>query len=284
MAYNQGSSLTWHRQPPPQKKPFRGSEKCIGTYTDQELDKETGLYNYNARLYDPAVGIFISPDNIVPDVYDPQSLNRFAYARNNPLKYIDPTGHWYNDVESDPSDYDKDYNNNNNGSFTDVDKHDVDDPGEKGWAYSEDTGWVNHNLDAGKQAAQILGEAYLTAIPIAHFTKIRYLSRLKWWGKAPKIPLTSKQQKAISKINNALRDPMKPHDISGAVADQMGSPIPKRGGGYWNHAKEMQDTLRGLRKNAATLKGVTDPGAQAARQRALESIKTVEEALKGAGI
>jgi filamentous hemagglutinin len=77
---------------------------------------------------------------------------------------------------------------------------------------------------------------------------------------------------------------MKPHDISGAVADQMGSPIPKRGGGYWDHAKEMQDTLRSLRKNAATLDGVVDPAAQAARQRALESIKTVEKALKGAGI
>ena len=65
----------------------------IGTYTDQKHDKETGLYNYNARLYDPAVGTFISPDRIVSSVYDPQSLNRFAYTRNNPLKYSDPDGH-----------------------------------------------------------------------------------------------------------------------------------------------------------------------------------------------
>jgi RHS repeat-associated protein len=62
-------------------------------FTDQELDTETGLYNYDARLYDPIVGQFVSADYIVPDWYDPQSLNRFAYARNNPVKYVDPSGH-----------------------------------------------------------------------------------------------------------------------------------------------------------------------------------------------
>jgi RHS repeat-associated protein len=62
-------------------------------FTDQELDTETGLYNYDARLYDPIVGQFVSVDSIVPDWYDPQSLNRFAYVRNNPVKYVDPSGH-----------------------------------------------------------------------------------------------------------------------------------------------------------------------------------------------
>jgi RHS repeat-associated protein len=31
-------------------------------YTDQELDREAGLYNFKARLYDPAMANFISPD------------------------------------------------------------------------------------------------------------------------------------------------------------------------------------------------------------------------------
>ena len=65
----------------------------IGIYTDQELDTETGLYNYDARMYDPLIGRFISPDSMVPDLYDPQSLNRYSYTRNNPLKYTDPSGH-----------------------------------------------------------------------------------------------------------------------------------------------------------------------------------------------
>ena len=73
-----------------------------GTYTDQEYDAESGLYNYNARLYDPAVGIFISPDSIVPDLYDPQILNRYASVRNNPLIYVDPSGHSIDTADHDP--------------------------------------------------------------------------------------------------------------------------------------------------------------------------------------
>lgn len=62
-------------------------------FTDQELDAENGLYNYNARLYDPFIGRFISPDSIIPQPYNPQSLNRYSYCLNNPLIYTDPSGH-----------------------------------------------------------------------------------------------------------------------------------------------------------------------------------------------
>ncbi|WP_157468591.1 RHS repeat domain-containing protein [Desulfatibacillum aliphaticivorans] len=61
-------------------------------YTDQELDESTGLYNYDARHYDPAIGRFISPDSLIPNLYDPQQLNPYAYCSNNPLRYTDPTG------------------------------------------------------------------------------------------------------------------------------------------------------------------------------------------------
>ena len=70
-----------------------GTEVTNYKFTDQELDPETGLYNYGARLYDPVIGRFISPDTIIPDPYDPQMLNRYSYCRNNPLIYTDPTGH-----------------------------------------------------------------------------------------------------------------------------------------------------------------------------------------------
>jgi hypothetical protein len=46
-----------------------------------------------ARWYDPALGRFISPDSIVPQPGNPQSLNRYSYVLNNPLKYTDPSGH-----------------------------------------------------------------------------------------------------------------------------------------------------------------------------------------------
>jgi len=64
-------------------------------YTDQELDAENGLYNYNARLYDPFIGRFISPDTIIQAPYNPQSLNRYSYCLNNPLIYVDPSGHFW---------------------------------------------------------------------------------------------------------------------------------------------------------------------------------------------
>ena len=62
------------------------------TFTGQEDDDDLGLYNYGARLYDPVLGKFISPDGIVQAPDDPQTLNRYSYARNNPIIYTDPSG------------------------------------------------------------------------------------------------------------------------------------------------------------------------------------------------
>jgi len=78
--------------------PFGGMRTHSGTtvsnykFTGQELDPESGLYNYNARLYDPMVGVFITPDSLVPDFTNPQCLNRYAYCVNSPLMYVDPSG------------------------------------------------------------------------------------------------------------------------------------------------------------------------------------------------
>lgn len=62
-------------------------------FTGQEEDEETGLFYYGARYYDPATGRFVSADSIVPSPGNPQHLNRYSYALNNPLIYIDPSGH-----------------------------------------------------------------------------------------------------------------------------------------------------------------------------------------------
>ncbi len=62
-------------------------------YTGQRWEPSLGLYDYRARYYHPGVGRFISADTIVPEPGNPQDLNRYAYVRNNPLKYTDPSGH-----------------------------------------------------------------------------------------------------------------------------------------------------------------------------------------------
>ncbi len=134
-------------------------------FTGQLNDSSVGLYFYNARYYDPALGRFIQADSIVPGAasgsgssaaslgYDsktrltpltvnlgefaaqvnaenreviqfgaffqwsskvrqehnvplgpanPQALNRYAYCLNNPLRYVDPTGHYLvNNIDVD---------------------------------------------------------------------------------------------------------------------------------------------------------------------------------------
>lgn len=60
-------------------------------FTGKEKDS-TGLMYYGARYYDPFTRHFTQPDTVLPDVYDPLQLNRYAYARNNPVKYTDPSG------------------------------------------------------------------------------------------------------------------------------------------------------------------------------------------------
>jgi len=60
-------------------------------FTDQEHDP-SGLIYMNARYYDPLSGRFTSPDEVVQDPFDPQFLNRYTYVRNNPVKFVDPSG------------------------------------------------------------------------------------------------------------------------------------------------------------------------------------------------
>jgi RHS repeat-associated protein len=61
-------------------------------YTGQRLDG-MGLMFYHARYYAPSLGRFIQADTIVPEPGNPQSINRYSYVHNNPLRYTDPSGH-----------------------------------------------------------------------------------------------------------------------------------------------------------------------------------------------
>jgi RHS repeat-associated protein len=59
---------------------------------DLGLGKNHGLYYLRARFYDPTIGRFLTPDPLRGFSTDPQSLNRYAYAGNNPVNRVDPTG------------------------------------------------------------------------------------------------------------------------------------------------------------------------------------------------
>jgi len=64
-------------------------------YNSKELDSDTVLLYYGTRYYDSSIGRFITADAIENvDLLDPQSLNRYVYVQNNPLKYRDDKGEW----------------------------------------------------------------------------------------------------------------------------------------------------------------------------------------------
>jgi RHS repeat-associated protein len=78
-----------------------GSDDTTCSLTSQTTRGFTGheqidvacLINANARIYDPALSRFMTADSIIPNPFDGQSLNRYAYVNNNPLSLTDPTGH-----------------------------------------------------------------------------------------------------------------------------------------------------------------------------------------------
>jgi RHS repeat-associated protein len=66
----------------------------MNQFTGKERDAETGLDYFGARYYSGAQGRFASPDPLLNSgrPQTPQSWNRYAYALNNPLAFVDPTG------------------------------------------------------------------------------------------------------------------------------------------------------------------------------------------------
>ncbi|WP_407920639.1 hypothetical protein [Enterobacillus tribolii] len=73
--------------------------------------------------------------------------------------------------------------------------------------------------------------------------------------------LNQKQESSIKKIDNLIKNSIKDHDITGTLKDMDSNPIlkPDGSGKYWNHMKEMQDTLNGLRNHENTLRNVNNP-------------------------
>jgi RHS repeat-associated protein len=72
-------------------------------FTGYERDSETGLDYAFARYYNSRLGRFMTGDPAPADLSDPQTLNRYAYVRNNPVNLTDPIGmDLCGDICSDP--------------------------------------------------------------------------------------------------------------------------------------------------------------------------------------
>ena len=64
-------------------------------FTGHEMIDEIDLVNMNGRVYDPALGRFMSADPFIHDVTSSQDLNRYSYVHNNPLSYTDQNGYGF---------------------------------------------------------------------------------------------------------------------------------------------------------------------------------------------
>ena len=69
------------------------TKRFTGQYHESSLPGGEGLSYYNARWYDAQLGRFLSADTIVPGPHNPQAFNRYSYVLNNPVKFVDPSGH-----------------------------------------------------------------------------------------------------------------------------------------------------------------------------------------------
>jgi RHS repeat-associated protein len=74
---------------------YAAADSTRQKFTSKERDLETGLDYFGARYYGSVEGRFTSADPLYIDLRrlkDPQQLNIYAYTRNNPLAFTDPTG------------------------------------------------------------------------------------------------------------------------------------------------------------------------------------------------
>lgn len=72
--------------------PAAQAGNAIG-FAGKPFDANTGLSYMGARYYDPGLGRFMGVDAAPADPGSVHGINRYAYANNNPYKYVDPDGH-----------------------------------------------------------------------------------------------------------------------------------------------------------------------------------------------
>ena len=94
-ASDENGNIIWRKEYSPYGEELNKDPKAAGDrrgFTGHVQDQDLGLVYMQARYYDPVLGRFmaIDPMNVNPEAS--MTFNRYAYANNNPYKYVDPDG------------------------------------------------------------------------------------------------------------------------------------------------------------------------------------------------
>ena len=96
VATDAGGNVVWKENYRPYgerlNNPSAEAGNAIG-FAGKPFDAVTGLSYMGARYYDPVLGRFMGVDSAPADPGSVHGFNRYAYANNNPYKYVDPDGH-----------------------------------------------------------------------------------------------------------------------------------------------------------------------------------------------
>ena len=175
---------------------------------------------------------WIQPDTIIPDPYNPQDWDRYAYVRNNPVRYTDPSGHCIWDL-----------------------------------CIAEGVGLVEVALLVGgastaaylanPNAREAVTEGIADTVDLASQVITNALNRIKSLTKAtgPK-PLTADEKKHADKLTKGIDDFLSEHPDLPKEAEQVaeGESLPEGA----DHVREAKDFTRGLERSIEHLQGVRE--------------------------
>lgn len=91
-ATDQEGRVVWRKSYAPYGQPIGPGAPMEPGYTGKLEEPALGIQNFGARWYDPRIGRFLAIDPAGFNPQNPQSFNRYAYANNNPYRFVDPDG------------------------------------------------------------------------------------------------------------------------------------------------------------------------------------------------
>lgn len=251
-------------------------------FTGKERDAETGLDYFGARYYSGAQGRFSSPDPPFMDQMegDPQSWNMYSYVRNNPLRFIDPTGRECVTLDNGTQ------GDDGKGTFckavAEADKKKK--PDVTVSDYAPPSPMLLAVAQGAQQAGPVVNAAgYATGgVMVGAFAGMAYGAFAGGQAiGALGLTLLPSQARNIEAIENAIANHVTLRDLSGAAKETAGFTI-RTGNKVWNHRQELIETAIRLRGAVRALQGsLNDPKhGVVAREVVQQAIQKAETALR----